>query len=571
MQQQQAQVSCDGHAVGAVEEVLAAALEAYICVDAAGTVVAWNPAAQDTFGYTQAQACGHPVEELIIPAGSRAAHRAGLDRVASGGPGRVLGQRLQLAARHADGHEFPIELTLTTTDGPDGRRFHAFAHDVTVTARAQRFAAVETAVARGLADAANSTQATDRVVQALGVNMGWPVVELWLVDEARQVLACAARFTNRDVSDFCLPELEYGFGLPGAVHATGDARWIPDLAADTTSIRSRLAARYGLRLAVGAPIRSGSTVLGALTVYGDQVEDPEDSLTALLAGVAAHAGQYLERRRAEELEVELARTKDEFLAMVTHELRNPLSVITATTALVTEELGDLSLQQHRQYLNSIARNAQRITVMANDLLDLASLEAGQFGVEPCATDLTEIIDHALRAAHLATTGKDLTVVVDTAPELFLHADPHRLQQVADNLIGNAIKYTPAGGTITVTAHPANGDGDGDGHIVWTVADTGIGIPPGDRPQLFRRFYRASTAVAHHIPGTGLGLVVTRAIIERHHGSITLAEHPGPGTTFTITLPVKSPTGAPELQRSSTKPGPGQAQAVLSGQAEAIAP
>ncbi|HEX8343788.1 MAG TPA: PAS domain S-box protein, partial [Actinoplanes sp.] len=264
----QQQVSCDGHPVGAVEEVLAAALEAYVCIDAGGRVVAWNPAAESTFGYSREQACGCLVEELIVPAGSRAAHRAGAARVAGGGPGRVLGQRLQLTARHADGHEFPIELSLTATDGPAGRRFHAFAHDVSVTVRAQRFAQVESAVSRGLADAVSSAQAAERVVQALGVTMGWPVVEMWLVDDARQVLVCAARFTARDVDDFCLPELEYGIGLPGTVAATGRARWIPDLAADTTSLRSRLAARYGLRVAVGVPISSGGTMLGALAVYG---------------------------------------------------------------------------------------------------------------------------------------------------------------------------------------------------------------------------------------------------------------------------------------------------------------
>ncbi len=540
MTKQLAQVSCDGHAVDAVEEVLAAALEAYVCSDAEGKVVAWNPAAEDTFGYTREQTCCRFAEDLIVSPRSRVAYRAGLDRVVAGGPGRVLGQRLQLQARRADGHEFPIELTLTMTNGEHGRRFHAFCRDITVSARTQRFAAVEAAVSRGLADAADSSQAADQVVQALGMSMGWPVVEVWLVDDARQVLVCAARYTNRDVGDFCLPELEYGVGLPGTVHGTGRARWIPDLAADTVSLRSRLAARHGLRLAVGAPISSGGAILGALTLYGDRVEDPEDSLTALLAGVAAHAGQYLERRRAEELLVELARTKDEFLAMVTHELRNPLSVITGTAALVSDELEDLSPQQHRQYLHTITRNAERLAVMAGDLLDLARLEAGHFGINPCAADLAEIIEQSLHTARSAAADKDLTIDVEVSPQLFLHADPERLRQVADNLIGNAMKYTPAGGTLTITAH-TQGDGDGDGRIVWTVADTGIGIPAADRPRLFRRFYRASTAVAHRIPGTGLGLVVTRAIIERHHGSITLADHVGPGTTFVITLPVKPPT------------------------------
>jgi PAS domain S-box-containing protein len=536
----QQQVGCDGHPVGAVEEVLAAALEAYICIDPDGRVVAWSPAAEATFGYPREQACGCLVEDLIVPAGARAAHRAGVARVAAGEPGRVLGQRLQLTARHADGHEFPIELSLTATDGPAGRRFHAFAHDITVTVRAQRFTQVEAAVSRGLADAASSAQAAERVVQALGVTMCWPVVELWLVDDTRQVLVCAARYTTRDVKDFCLPELEYGIGLPGTVAATGRQRWIPDLAADTTSLRSRLAARYGLRVAVGVPISSGGTLLGALAVYGQHVEDPEDSLTALLAGVAAHTGQYLERRRAEELSVELARTKDEFLALVTHELRNPLSVITNTAALFDDELDELSAAQQREYLRISNRSAERLAAMAGDLLDLARLESGHPDIDPAATDLAQVVADAVQAATIAATSKRLTVHVDTTGDLVLHADAARLRQVADNLLGNAIKYTPAGGSVTVTALSAD-DGEGEACVVWTVADTGIGIPATDRPKLFRRFYRASTALQHRIPGTGLGLVVTRAIIERHHGTITVTDHDGPGTTFVITLPVKPPT------------------------------
>lgn len=284
------------------------------------------------------------------------------------------------------------------------------------------------------------------------------------------------------------------------------------------------------------PISSGGTILGALTVYGDHVEDPEDSLTALLAGVAAHVGQYLERRRAEELMVELARTKDEFLAMVTHELQNPLAVITATTALFDEELDELSTVQQRQYLRTITRNAERLTAMAGDLLDLARLESGHLGIDPASTDLADLIDQAVQAAQITAAGKQLTVSVNVAGHLFLHADAQRLRQVADNLLGNAIKYTPAGGAITIAVHP-----HGEDQIVWTFTDTGIGIPVADRPRLFRRFYRASSALQHRIPGTGLGLVVARAIIERHHGTIGLADHHGPGTTFVITLPVKPPT------------------------------
>jgi signal transduction histidine kinase len=111
-----------------------------------------------------------------------------------------------------------------------------------------------------------------------------------------------------------------------------------------------------------------------------------------------------------------------------------------------------------------------------------------------------------------------------------------------------VKYTPHGGTITINAQ------GNDNMLTWTVADTGIGVPVEERPRLFRRFYRASTALDRSIPGTGLGLVITRTIIERHGGTITLTDHPGPGTTFAIRLPTKPPlTGEPATTDSPPRP------------------
>ncbi len=133
---------------------------------------------------------------------------------------------------------------------------------------------------------------------------------MWLVDDARQVLTCAARHVSGGprIGAFGVDRLGFGVGLPGRVLATGTPRWIPDLSADTTSARSRAAARAGLRVAVGVPVHTSGHTFGALCVHGDRAEDPEDTLIALLAGIAAQVGQYTERRRAEELAVELART-----------------------------------------------------------------------------------------------------------------------------------------------------------------------------------------------------------------------------------------------------------------------
>ncbi|WP_433796473.1 ATP-binding protein [Actinoplanes sp. CA-252034] len=537
-------VSCDHQMLHEPQAVLAAALEAYVAVDAHDRVVGWNAAAEKLFGYGHAEVCGKVVADLIIPQRYRVRHRNGLARVAAGGPRRLLGQRLQLSALHRDGHEFPIEMTLTVTTTPHGPVFHAFAHDVSARVRAGQFAAVEAAVSRGLVEAASSIAAAARVVEALGVKMCWPVTELWLADAERQLLVCAGRHSapGLRLRGFALAEMDYGVGLPGRVYARRRPWWVADLAADTALLRSRAAAAVGLHLAVGVPVWAGGRVLGALCVYGDRAEEPEDTLIGLLSGIAAHVGQYLERRRAEELAVELARTKDEFLALVTHELRNPLTVITATAEMVGEEADTLSEQDLRRYLDTINRHARRLTVMTEDLLDLARLESGHLAIHLADTDLTEIIDASVQALAGAAAAKSLTVIVTMPARLPLYADACRLGQVSDNLLSNAIKYTPAGGTVTITVTTGTrSDPDHSGEwITWSVADTGIGIPAAERPRLFRRFYRASTALDRRIPGTGLGLVVARTILERHHGSITLADHDGPGTTFTVELPTKPP-------------------------------
>ncbi len=535
-------VFCDRAKVGDPQHLLAAAVEAYVAIDAAGRVVGWNPAAESTFGYSRAQACGRTLDELIVSQRYATAFQQTLARLAAGGQ-PVAGRRLQRVVRHADGHEFPIEVSLAVTTGPAGPILHIFARDITIVQRAARFGAVEQAVARGLAEAGSSKAAAARVVEALGVTMGWPVAELWLADEARQLLYCAARHSGprQVLGRFALDELELGVALPGRVHQTNRPWWIPDLAADTVSPRSRAAAQAGLHVAVGVPIASGSHRLGALCVYGDRAEDPEDTLVSLLTGLAAQIGQYWERRRAEELTVELARTKDEFIALVTHELRNPLSVITAALGEF-DDLDTLSPDELKTTLNVIARSAGRLTVMSQDLLDLARLEAGHISITPTATDLREVITACHEALARQAEHKGLAITVDVPTALPMHADADRLRQVADNLLTNAIKYTPNGGTITITATAdAVPDVSGQQWITWSVADTGIGIPPDERPRLFRRFYRASTALERRIPGTGLGLIITRTIIDRHHGTITLGEHTGPGTTFTIHLPTKSPT------------------------------
>ena len=518
------------------EAALVVALEAFISTDTRGRVLAWNPAAEQAFGWCLGEACGETLEELIIAAESRPAYRAAVAPLTTPGGKHVAGQRVQLDGRHRDGRIFPMEVALSVTRRGRGYRLHVFARDITARQRAQRFAGAQAAVSRVLAEATGTTEATAGVVAAVADTLLWPVVELWLVDPAHAVLACAARQVSagRDADGFILDELEAGVGVPGAAWAGGGALWVPDLTTDTRYLRPGIGAPTDLRVAVAVPFGGGddTAVTGVMVCYGDRAEDPEDTLLALLSGIAAHVGQFLHRRRAEELDLQLASAKDDLLALVTHELRNPLAIIVSCINLLQDELDDLSSQQQQQYLQTVHRGAERLTALIDDLLDLALLESGQFVLQWQDTDLCQIIDDAVADLEPAIDDKHLRLQVAHPDCLHLRGDGHRLRQVADNLLSNAVKYTPDGGTVTITAALD------DDTVDWTVTDTGIGIPAADRAKLFQRFYRASTALATTIPGTGLGLAITRTIVERHHGSIDLVDQPGSGTTFEIRLPAQ---------------------------------
>ncbi|MEU4242800.1 ATP-binding protein [Actinoplanes sp. NPDC026619] len=230
------------------------------------------------------------------------------------------------------------------------------------------------------------------------------------------------------------------------------------------------------------------------------------------------------------------RLKDELVALVSHELRNPLGAIRSYTETLLDE-PDLTADQ-RHLAEVIDRRSADMQAMVDDLLDLARIEAGQLHLEARPLSMTRLIRDVLQGLQPAADAKDLVVEVAGPRELLAQADPMRLRQVLDNLVSNAIKYTPAGGRVTVTARhdPPPPGNMGDGDVTIEVTDTGIGIPADQYPHLFDRFFRASNAVQQGIKGTGLGLAITKAIVDAHGGTLTAGPAPDSGCTFTVRLP-----------------------------------
>ena len=259
-------------------------------------------------------------------------------------------------------------------------------------------------------------------------------------------------------------------------------------------------------------------------------------------------------RQAEELSAqneqlrELDRLKDEFISLVSHELRTPLTSIIGYIALLRDERSKGLNVDH--FAEVIERNAQRLLRLVGDLLFLSRIQSGQLAMELRGTDLAAIAAEAVAEMRPEAQHKNISLVLSGGEVPLFAADPTRIAQLLGNLISNAVKFTAEGGRIDVKLGT-----DGD-HAVLTVADTGIGIPAADLELIFERFFRSASATRQVIPGTGLGLTITKAIAEAHHGTITVHSQESQGSTFTIRLPLLPvPTLSARGQADSTSGTP----------------
>ena len=226
---------------------------------------------------------------------------------------------------------------------------------------------------------------------------------------------------------------------------------------------------------------------------------------------------------------ELDRMRDAFVATVSHELRTPLTSISGFLEMLEDEehaLGDAG----RQYLDVIRRATERLHALVEDLLLVAQIEAHRIELQVAPVDLGGLARIAAESARPAALEKQIAIDVVTDDPPTVLGDATRLSQVIDNLVSNAVKFTPEGGSVTISVG-RNGKG---AHLV--VRDTGIGVSAEEQKQVFSRFFRASTATRRAIPGTGLGLAICHALVEQHGGTIEFRSREGEGTEVVVTLP-----------------------------------
>jgi signal transduction histidine kinase len=224
---------------------------------------------------------------------------------------------------------------------------------------------------------------------------------------------------------------------------------------------------------------------------------------------------------------ELDDLKNMFIASASHDLKTPLTSIIGWAEMLEDEALD---DDARPMVVTIGRSAMRMLAMIDDLLGAAQVMAGELRLERAPADFAGVLRHAVEAIEPVATAGGVTVELDGPASLVAFVDERRVLQILDNLLSNAVKYSPDGGSVDVACVRSGSE------ISVTVSDGGIGIPPEDQAQLFGRFFRASTARARGIEGTGLGLANARALAEAHGGRLDCASELGVGSTFTLVLP-----------------------------------
>jgi signal transduction histidine kinase len=315
---------------------------------------------------------------------------------------------------------------------------------------------------------------------------------------------------------------------------------VADFADEGLFPRAPHAAELGLHAAFAFPVLVGSEVVGVLEFFAPTPEGRDENLLRIMAHIGTVLGRVVERTRAERALAaqndalrQLDSLKDEFVSLVSHELRTPLTSIRGYLELVLDDEETPLPEEHRTFLGVVQRNADRLLRLVGDLLFVAQVDAGRLALEREELDLAAVAAECVQAAEPVATRRQVRVALEAAPTALV-GDRARLSQLVDNLLSNAIKFSPEGGAVTLRVGAAGE------RASLEVADGGIGIPADEQEQLFERFFRSSNARRAAVQGTGLGLVIVRAIAEAHGGSVTVTSLEGEGTTFRVELPLTAP-------------------------------
>ncbi len=385
------------------------------------------------------------------------------------------------------------------------------------------------------ADEASSlfTRILDEIAYSLGVDACW----IQLIDPATNQCALAAHrgFSARMINE--LNSLQADKTWISTITRAKDPVIIGELS-DAPGFPFRASFPVSMHSFISVPFKSGGVItglLGAISKTSNRF-DQEDAKVLLVAGALISAAadrialKYHDSKKQQNQLVAMLGEREEFLDALSHELQTPLTALIASAGLLSEELSKDQKASTGRLIRNILQSSSSLKDRVNELLDLSREHAAGYNIEPALTDATSIFNKAVEEVTPLAKSKKQSLVTDIPQTpIMINADGRRLEQIALNLLSNAIKFTPQDGTITFRVR------EDKKNLVVSVSDTGSGISKEEQAKLFRPYYRIP-GDRYRYPGLGLGLSITKQLIELHNGKIWIESEQTTGTTFVFTIP-----------------------------------
>lgn len=468
------------------------AYDAFIAVDESGQITDWNTQAEKTFGWSREEALGRSLDSLLMPGPTGQGETQGLERFRAKDGGLLLNKRGELTAVHRQGREFPVEVALLPVSQGDSKTICAFVHDITERKNAEAL----------LVQAMRSEQ---RVAQAIVEHAPLGIARLdndFIITEINPVLSY---FLGKE------PESLIGVNLLDLLPGLPRVQFSNIIRTGEPFVEES----YKIDLPDRMEERDTYWDLAVWPIKGEQ---------DTTRGIILLASDVTER-------VDLVRQREDFVAMLTHDLKAPLMGADRTLEMLHEEAFGCLDEREKDVIAKLRRSNQDLLSMIENLLGIYRYESGaeQFIFEE--VDLSPLITNAIRALNPLAADKNIRISSSSlADQSTIQADPMALARLLTNLIMNAIKFTPSGGKIEVSVEQFIDT------VMLKVVDTGIGIKREEMEKIFQRYWRAESSL--YKTGSGLGLYLCWQIVQAHNGKITCHSELGSGTTFSIVLPVK---------------------------------
>jgi PAS domain S-box-containing protein len=510
-----------------------------------------NSAYEQWFGRASAELTGRHIREVL---GDRA-YETIVPHVRAALSGRRV--TFEDVLLYGDGKPRHVRATYVPDIGVDGQ-VHGFVAHVTDVSdlkhaeeereRLRRHADELTRVARSLTESLDISAVAERIAESILslFQAQSSVVRLLQADGALACVAIAGKWLENFKPGYLLPP---GVGLVGRAVAERRALWTSDILTEpsvvlTDAFRRGLAGA-GHHAVLAVPLQVKGEIIGVISTAHREIRTFSQADIDLLQAFADQAAlamrnvQLFAREQAARAEAEAAnRAKDQFLALLAHELRNPLApIVTATTLLRRPDAPAAVVEQSA---GIVARQAGNLARLLDDLLDVSRITRGRIELRPETVSIADAVTRALETTRplVDERGQIVSVQLPATP-MFVEADPTRLEQIIVNVLNNASKYTPPAGHISVLA---SREGD---EAVLRIRDTGVGIPAEMLPRIFELFVQGDQSLAHTSGGLGIGLTLVHRLVELHHGRLEASsEGPGRGSEFTIGLPLSRTETAP---------------------------